>query len=65
MAREQFDTEEAFVQLRDRATGNTPLGRTAVASEIVPPVLFLLSDAAGYITGQAIGADGGRGLWYL
>ncbi len=65
MAREQFDTEEAFVQWRDRAAGNTPLGRTATASEIVPLVLFLLSDAAGYITGQAIGADGGRGLWYL
>jgi len=36
-----------------------PLGRMAVADDIVGPVLFLLSDAARYITGQVLHVNGG------
>ncbi len=36
-----------------------PLGRVATVEEIAESVAFLLSPAAGYITGQAITADGG------
>ena len=31
-------------------------------SEVVGPVLYLLSPAAGYLTGQVLRLDGGAGL---
>jgi NAD(P)-dependent dehydrogenase (short-subunit alcohol dehydrogenase family) len=37
----------------------TPIGRLAEPAEIARAVAFLLSDAAGYITGQTIAVDGG------
>jgi NAD(P)-dependent dehydrogenase (short-subunit alcohol dehydrogenase family) len=36
-----------------------PLGRQGTAAEIAAPVVFLLSDDAGYITGQLLAVDGG------
>jgi NAD(P)-dependent dehydrogenase (short-subunit alcohol dehydrogenase family) len=36
-----------------------PLGRQATAWEVAAPVVFLLSDDAGYITGQILAVDGG------
>lgn len=39
----------------------TPLGRTGdPETDIGPPVVFLCSDAAGYITGQTLVVSGGR-----
>ena len=37
----------------------TPLGRLATLDDIVPAVLFLLSEGAAMITGQVITVDGG------
>jgi L-rhamnose 1-dehydrogenase len=37
-----------------------PLGRIGQPSDIVGPVVFLASDAASYITGQALMVTGGR-----
>ena len=36
-----------------------PLGRWAEAGEVARPVCFLLSDAASYVTGQHLSANGG------
>jgi NAD(P)-dependent dehydrogenase (short-subunit alcohol dehydrogenase family) len=36
-----------------------PRGSAAVPAEIAAPIAFLASDAASYITGQILGADGG------
>ncbi|TDL88136.1 SDR family oxidoreductase [Meridianimarinicoccus aquatilis] len=41
----------------------TPMARMAEAHEIVGPALFLASDAASYITGQVLAADGGWTAW--
>ena len=37
----------------------TPLGRMGTPAEVAAAVVFLSSDAAGFITGQVIGVDGG------
>jgi NAD(P)-dependent dehydrogenase (short-subunit alcohol dehydrogenase family) len=36
-----------------------PLGRVGLSEEIAGPVLFLLSDLAGYVTGTTLNVDGG------
>ena len=37
----------------------TPLGRMGTPAEVAAAAVFLASDAAGFITGQVIGVDGG------
>ncbi|OZI63768.1 SDR family NAD(P)-dependent oxidoreductase [Bordetella genomosp. 1] len=39
-----------------------PLGRTIAPGELADAVLFLASDAAGFITGQVLSVDGGGGI---
>lgn len=48
------------------ATNNTPLGRLGRPADIAKVVAFLLSDDAGWVTGQNITIDGGitvKGGW--
>ena len=45
---------------RQRILSRTPLGRLGQPEEIASIATFLASDAASYITGQTIFADGGR-----
>jgi NAD(P)-dependent dehydrogenase (short-subunit alcohol dehydrogenase family) len=44
---------------RARLAAAHPLGRIGEVEDVVPLALFLLSDRASWITGQAIGVDGG------
>ncbi len=41
---------------------DTPLGRIGTPAEVANAVLFLVSDAASYITGQTLAVDGGPNL---
>ena len=43
----------------DRLRRGIPMGRYGTPEEIAGPVLFLLSELAGYMTGQCLIADGG------
>lgn len=52
---------------KDEAVGNrrkiaVPLERNGTAGDIAPVVKFLLSEDAGYITGQILTVDGGLGI---
>ena len=44
---------------RQALCDETPLGRMGTPEEVAAAVLFLASAAAGFITGQVIGVDGG------
>ncbi|MFP5343853.1 MAG: SDR family NAD(P)-dependent oxidoreductase [Candidatus Limnocylindria bacterium] len=53
-------TVEALSEARNRTV---PLGRAASADECAGAIWFLLSDEAGYMTGQAINYTGGLVMW--
>jgi len=44
----------------ERITPLLPMGRPGEPDEIAEPILFLLSDAASYITGAVLNVSGGR-----
>lgn len=44
-------------------SARVPMGRMANTIDIVGPMLFLASDAARYVTGQVLYADGGVSAW--
>ncbi len=45
--------------LMAQRSSNVPLGRKGTPADIAHAVLFLVSDAAGYVTGQNLTVDGG------
>lgn len=49
------ENEELAASIRER----TPLNRFADPEEVAGPVVFLASDAASYVTGTTLAADGG------
>lgn len=51
---------ESFVR---RYEARTPMGRMANEEDIAGPAAFLVSDAARYVTGQVMMADGGFSAW--
>ena len=53
---------------RDRVIAQEPIGRMGKPEEIAAAVVWLCSDAASFVTGHALVADGGRnpvdGRWF-
>ena len=49
----------ADADIRRRRSGRVPLGRLGRGDDVAAVVLFLLSDAAGYVTGTELLVDGG------
>jgi len=45
-----------------QTAGMVPMGRLGTANEVAALIAFLLSEEAGFITGQIIGIDGGGSL---
>jgi 3-oxoacyl-[acyl-carrier protein] reductase len=52
-------TQAMTEKAKETVTGNIPLGRVGRAEDVAAAVAFLVSEEAGYITGQVIGVDGG------
>jgi 3-oxoacyl-[acyl-carrier protein] reductase len=52
---ERFSTHER----RKQVAQQTPLGRNGKAEDVARAILFLASDAAGFITGEYIAVNGG------
>ncbi len=46
--------------LQERLVAKSPLGRIGTVGEASWPIVFLLTDAASFITGQTLVVDGGR-----
>lgn len=55
-----FQENEVAKAIVDRCITDTPLGRMGRPEEIASLVEYLLSDDAGYISGQVIAVDGGH-----
>jgi 3-hydroxybutyrate dehydrogenase len=57
--RVEYDARRRGVAFDEQAAGLTPLGRRLEPDEIAPLAVYLASDAAAGVVGQAINIDGG------
>ena len=56
---DQLDPERDRAEQIEEMGAGVPLGRYATAAEIAEQVAFLMSDAAGTMTGAVLTSDGG------
>lgn len=54
--------DESYARFLERAKETHPLGRVGQPEEIADAILYLASDAAGWVTGVTLSLDGGRQL---
>ncbi len=59
MAEQVAALSRAPERVREKRAADIPLGRLAQPEEIAAVVIFLLSDASGFMTGSEVIADGG------
>jgi len=59
----EMNRRPAVLPMLERFRAQTPMGRLAEVGEMVGPVVFLLSDAASYVTGHDLVVDGGLTCW--
>ena len=52
-------TAAMTAKAREAIVGAVPMARVGTAEDVAPAVVFLLSEAAAYITGQVLSVDGG------
>jgi len=52
-------TEALGEDIQKKMLGEIPLGTLGSADDVAGAVLYLVSDAAGYVTGQTIHVNGG------
>jgi NAD(P)-dependent dehydrogenase (short-subunit alcohol dehydrogenase family) len=57
MVQQMMDTNPA---LAEKFVSKTAIGRVGTVDETAWPIVFLLSDAAAFMTGQVMLIDGGR-----
>ena len=57
--RERIAANPDPVQAEKDFIARQPMGRLATVHDIVPQVIYLLSDESGFVTGQAVLVDGG------
>jgi 3-oxoacyl-[acyl-carrier protein] reductase len=55
----RYHDRYSSAEMRQRTVSNIPLGREGTPDDVTGAVLFLVSDAASYITGHTINVNGG------
>lgn len=54
------DFADKVPEMAARTAEAIPMGRGGLPNELAEPIVFLLSDAASFITGVALPVDGGK-----